>query len=141
MPHLNDDLLNDIRINAPINCLIVRNKLNEIHYFNENFFNDDFLQLSLKNSIIKKSSQYFISEHLNALKIPFILGIDKTCQINNEINQNILAPDHLLNDERLLYSLINDLKINEYGSLIRKIDKSKDEGFKTNKECGFKFEK
>lgn len=79
---------------AEINCLVIRNKLSEEDGFSESedYYSNNFLDLSLKNSLIKglhqRSFDYFKSEEGN-------------------LNEENLQPKIILG----VYSFISELKI------------------------------
>ena len=71
---MNDELDSHLKINSIINCLVVRNKIQDSKYKSEDLKTDEFLQLSLKNSLIKNAKQYFLMDYLFQLQIPLMLG-------------------------------------------------------------------
>jgi hypothetical protein len=132
IPHLNDDLDVELREGSLINCIIVRNKLSELKYKNENLKRDEFLQLSLKNTLIKNSKQYYLHDYLKELAIPVLLGVDNISENGKWIDNKTLLKDHIYNNETILSNLLSDLKINQFG--LRAV-------YKTNSESGFTYEK
>ena len=116
-----------------ITCVIIRNKLNE--YDDEIFRRDEFLQMSLKNSIIKNASQHFISHSHQLLKIPFSLGVNYSTENNRWVDKsdNLMLKSTLLMNESVLNNLVKELHIDQYQSLFEK--------FKTVDQSGFSYEK
>ena len=132
LPYLNDELDTNLKENTKITCLIVRNKLNETKYKNEKFTKKDFLQLSLKNTLINNAKQYFIPNYLNLLNMPFILGISYTSEKGKWIDNKNIIKDSLYNNESILQNIINELEINQFGNF---------EKNKNNLITGFSYER
>jgi hypothetical protein len=142
MPHLNDDIDLNLRENNLVTCLIVRNKLNEPGYKNMNIKKNQFLFLSFKNSLIKNAKQHFISIEDQSTKIPYILGMNYSAETNKWIDntKDIMLKNSSLMNESILKNLCNELKINEFETIIN----GDEEHFfsqKKNESSGFSFEK
>jgi hypothetical protein len=135
---LNDDLDAELKEGVIVNCMIVRNKLTELKYKNEQFKRDEFLQLSLKNSLIKGAKQHYLHDYLAKLNMPLILGISKIAENDSWIDNRTVVRDHLYNNETILNNLISELDINQYG-LYRLAYNNY--SFKSNAESGFSYEK
>jgi hypothetical protein len=133
----------NLNLNSILNCLIVRNKLQESKYKNTSLKINEFFQLSLKNSLIKHSKQYFILDYLNKLQIPLILGnyyyftkgICHTTNTMDWIDNNLMVKERLTNNESILNNLIKEIKVNEYGTI------SNENNLRENKITGFCYEK
>jgi hypothetical protein len=115
-----------------LTCLIVRNKLNEARYKNDKLGKADFLQLSLKNTIIKNAKQYYLTDYSRALNLPYRLGIKYTSENGKWIDNEHIFKDSIYNNEMILQNLLNDLKLIEFGSRCQ---------YKTNLESGFSYDK
>jgi hypothetical protein len=74
LAYLNDEIDSLLKTDSIVNCLIVRNKLQESKYKSDHLKNNEFIQLSLKNSLIKGAKQHFLADYLIQLQIPLILG-------------------------------------------------------------------
>lgn len=117
-----------------ITCVIIRNKLNEPEYADENFGKDEFLLLSLRNSIIKNSRQHFFGNSDRNLNIPYILGINYFTEATKWVHESkdIFANSYKLSNESIVDNLIKEFNINQYQSLGK--------NFKFNEQTGFSFE-
>lgn len=142
MAHLNDDIESQLKIGTLVNCLTVRNKLNESKYKNEDIKNNEFLQLSLKNSLIKGAKQYFLIDYLNHLQIPLFLGklflssgVNHLTSTGKWAENQIIIKDNTYNNETILPEIVKDLGIKEFGSLFST------SAIKDNQTTGFCYEK
>jgi hypothetical protein len=137
IPHLNDDLDAQLKEGVNLNCLIVRNKLSELKYKNEKFMRDDFLQLSLKNTIIKSAKQYFVHDFMNKLGIPLFLGISQLAEEKGKwIDDGLILKDQIYNNEILLSNLMKDFDIKQYGLCYTGVC-----SYKQNNESGYSYER
>jgi hypothetical protein len=118
-----------------ITCIIIRNKLNESEYSDENFRKDEFLLLSLRNSIIKNSQQHFFSHSDNRLHIPYTLGINYSTEANKWVkdSRDLLMENCKLSNESILNNIIKEFNIDHYQSIGK--------NFKLNEHSGFSYEK
>ena len=140
--HLNDDCETNLKENNLITLLIKKNKLldeedseNEIDA-KRKIKRNEFLQFSIKNSLIKNAKQFYISEHDSLLNIPYMLGINyDTCTNNWLANTTKMDRDCCVMNESILNNLKVDSELTEFGSLI---DKNL---FRINGNSGFSFEK
>ena len=53
---------------------MTRNKLNEEKYSDSKLHKNEFIELSLKNSLIKNAKQHFLLSNLHKIGIPLMLG-------------------------------------------------------------------
>ena len=142
MHHLNGDCDTNLKENNLITFLIKRNKLLlEGEYEDETggkkkIKRNEFLQFSIKNSLIKNAKQYFISEHDSLLNIPFMLGVNYNTCTNNWIGiSNKMDSDCCMMNESILNNLKIETELKEFGSVIGKSLS------RMNKDSGFSFEK
>jgi hypothetical protein len=120
-----------------IDCVIVRNKLQELKYKNEKLKRNEFLQLSLKNTIIKDAKQYYLHDYLVDLNMPIILGLNTELNTGQWIDNKTIQKDLIYNNESILSNLLIELEIKQYG-LAKTNGKY---SYKTNSESGFTYEK
>lgn len=130
-----------IKEGTTVTCLIIRNKLTENKYVDSKLQRDEFLQLSLKNSIIKDAKQFYISQSEQDVKIPFLLGMNYTNENNKWIDKtkDLMLNDTSLMNESITRNLINNLDIKEYSSL--DVGVNNIYSYKVNAKSGFSYEK
>jgi hypothetical protein len=119
-----------------LNCIIVRNRLTELKYKNEKLRKDEFLQLSLKNTLIKSAKQYYLHDYLKSLNMPIILGVNNLSETGKWIDNRTIVKDLVYNNETILSNLIQELDIKQYGSF-----RGSFHSYKNNIETGFTYEK
>ena len=125
MHHLNDECDTNLKENNLITLLIKKNKLLEEDESEDEteakkkIKRNEFLQFSIKNSLIKNAKQFFISEHDALLNIPFMLGVNyDTCTNNWIANSSKIDRDCCVMNESILSNLKLDTELTEFGSLI-----------------------
>jgi hypothetical protein len=137
MLHLNDDFDINLKENNSITCLIIRNKLREKEFIEKtNIKRNEFLQLSLKNSFIKNSKQFLLSEQDYMLNIPFMLGVNYSSKTNSWIDYtNKIIRDSCMMNESILINLIKENELKQFGNEINKVN------YTLNEDSGFSYEK
>ncbi len=122
----------NLKIGNKLNAIIVRNKLNESRYMKDNLERQDFLQLSLKNTLIKNAKQYYISDYARSMNVPYRLGIDYTSENGKWIDNKQIFKNSIYNNEIILQNIISDLKLYEFGTGCT---------YKSNLESGFSYDR
>ncbi len=122
----------NLKVGNKLHALIVRNKLNESRYNKDDLGRQDFLQLSLKNTLIKNAKQSYISDYARNMNVPYRLGIEYASENGKWIDNKKLFKNSIYNNEIILQNLISDLKLLEFGTFCK---------YKTNLESGFSYDK